>query len=201
VLFGLWYIVGLRHIELGRENIPKEPCIIVSNHQSLWETLALAAIFPSAAFVAKREISQFPIVGWYVTNYPMIMIDRAGRGQAIRKLIQQSRAALAEGRSVVLFPEGTRKSVSDRVSFRKGIEFLYAELQCPFLPVALNSGVFWGPDRKFKYKGTITISYLPSITPNLSMEQFKMVAETAIQNEKDRLLKELDIDPWIDAIG
>src|SRR5258708_1325642 len=57
LLFGLWYIVGLRHIELGRENIPKEPCIIVANHQSLWETLALAAIFPSAAFVAKQEVS------------------------------------------------------------------------------------------------------------------------------------------------
>jgi 1-acyl-sn-glycerol-3-phosphate acyltransferase len=201
VLFGLWYIVGLRYVECGRENIPKEPCIIISNHQSAWETLAFAAFFPNASFVSKQEMARVPIVGWFLRNYPMIMIDRKGGQRAIIKMIDESRDALRDGRSVIIFPEGTRKSVADDVIFKRGVESLYAELQRPVLPIAVNSGAFWGPDRLFKYNGVITVSYLSIIAPGLSNADFRQKAQSLIQIEKNRLLSQLDIAPWIDALG
>jgi 1-acyl-sn-glycerol-3-phosphate acyltransferase len=201
LLWGLWHIVGLRYEERGRENIPHGPSIIIANHQSKWETLAFAAIFPNASFVTKQEMLKVPIVGWFLKNYPMIMIDRKSGSLALRNLLRGARAALEDGRSVIIFPEGTRKSVSERVEFKKGVEFLYTEANKPVLPIAVNSGVFWGPDRLMKYNGVITVSYLPPILPGLSREEFSEKAQSMLQEEKDRLVKELDIEPWLEAVG
>ena len=190
-LLGLRYIVGLSHVERGRENIPDGPCIVAANHQSMWETLALCRLFPDAAFVAKQEISRIPVVGWHVKHYPMILIEREAGPSALRKTVAESRAALAAGRSIVIFPEGTRRRIADPVTFRRGIELLYSELQVPVLPVALNSGAFWSSDRSFKNKGVITVSYLPPIMPGLPREEFKARAESMLQAEKERLLAEV----------
>jgi 1-acyl-sn-glycerol-3-phosphate acyltransferase len=201
VLLGLWYVVGLRYAELGKENFPDEPCIIIANHQSPWETLAFAVFFRNAAFVTKQEMAQVPIVGWFLTNYPMIMIDRKRGRHAIERMLAESRATLAEGRSVIIFPEGTRKSVSDQVILKRGVEFLYVELERPVLPVAVNSGVFWGPDRMLKYSGLISVSYLPPIMPGLSGSAFLEKVESVLQAEKERLVSQLNVEPWLDALG
>lgn len=185
VLVGLKYIVGLDYVERGRENIPCEPCLIIANHQSSWETFALPALFAGASLVAKQETARIPLVGWYLTHYPLIMIDRGGGAGTLRKMIKGARAALAEGRSVIMFPEGTRKKTSERVEFRRGIEFLYSELGRPVLPVALNSGNFWQGVRKSK--GTISVSYLPPIMPGLSRAEFRKRAEALLQEEKEAL--------------
>jgi 1-acyl-sn-glycerol-3-phosphate acyltransferase len=197
----VWHIVGLKYVERGHENAPREPCIIIANHQSPWETLVLASKFPNAAFVAKKEMKRVPIVGWFLTNYPMILIERGGGLGAIRKLIRESSEALEAGRSVIIFPEGTRKSVSDKIVFKRGIEFLYSELRQPIFPIVVNSGVFWGPDRLFKFNGTITISYLPPIMPGLSQKEFKETTEALMQAEKEHLVHSLGIDPWLEALG
>lgn len=201
MVVGLKYIVGLVHVERGRENIPSEPCLIVANHQSPWETYVLTRLFPDASFVAKHEVGRIPIVGWFLKRYPMILIDRESGPSALRRMITQGRAAIAEGRSIIVFPEGTRMSVRDRVAFKRGVEFLYSELKRPVLPVALNSGVLWGPDRWFRYAGTVTVSYLPLIEPGLSRNAFRDRAEAVIQAEKDRLVSELDCEDWIEALG
>jgi 1-acyl-sn-glycerol-3-phosphate acyltransferase len=201
MIVGLKYIVGLVHVERGRENIPSEPCLIIANHQSPWETYVLSRLFPDASVVAKHELGRIPIVGWFLKRYPMILIDRESGPSAFRRMIAQGRAAIAEGRSIIVFPEGTRKSVRDRVVFRRGVEFLYSELKRPVLPVALNSGVLWGPDRWFRYAGTVTVSYLPLIEPGLSRNAFRDRAQAVIQAEKDRLASELDCEDWIEALG
>jgi 1-acyl-sn-glycerol-3-phosphate acyltransferase len=200
ILWGLSHIVGLRHVERGRENIPNEPCLIIANHQSAWETVALAVLFPATSFVAKQETARIPIVGWFLKNYPMIMVDRGGGGNAIRQLIADSRAVLAEGRSVIIFPEGTRKSTSERVVFKRGAEVLYAELNTPILPIALNSGVFWTRDGS-KCRGTITLSYLPPILPGLSGEEFREKAQALLEMERDRLVRESAARPALETVG
>lgn len=201
IIVGLKYIVGLVHAERGRENIPREPCLIVANHQSPWETYALSILFPDASIVTKREAGQIPLVGWFLKKYPMIIIDRESSTGAFRRMIAEGRKTIAEGRSVIVFPEGTRKSVHDRVAFRRGVEFLYSELRRPVLPIAVNSGVLWGPDRWFRYAGVVTVSYLPVIEPGLPREEFRRRAESVIQAEKDRLVGNLDCADWIDAMG
>ena len=177
VLVGLKWLVGLTYAERGHHNIPNEPCLIIANHQSTWETLAFLILFPDVAIIAKQELLTIPVFSWFLRKSPMILIDRESGTKAIRKMVDESRAALAEGRSVLIFPEGTRKLVSDPVEFKRGVELLYTKLDRVVLPVALNSGHFWGPGRPYKRAGTISVSYLSPIKPGLSGIEFTRQAE------------------------
>src|SRR5207237_2419842 len=105
------YVVGLDYREVGLENIPKGPCIIACNHQSLWETAALCVIFPDASIVAKKELRKLPLVGWFLERYPMILVDRSAGRQALRQMNDEARRAIGEGRKVLIFPQGTRQAV------------------------------------------------------------------------------------------
>jgi 1-acyl-sn-glycerol-3-phosphate acyltransferase len=184
ILAGLKWLVGLTYTERGRHNIPDEPCLIIANHQSTWETLAFLILFPDVAIVAKQELLTIPIFSWFLRKSPMILIDRESGSKAVRKMIDESRAALAQGRSVLIFPEGTRRPVSEPVEFKRGVELLYTKLDRPVLPVALNSGLFWEPGRTYKRAGTISVSYLRPIQPGLAGHEFTREAEQLLEAER-----------------
>jgi len=186
ILFGLRHIVGLTYVEEGRARIPAEPCLIVANHQSAWETLAFLTLVPNVAIVAKRELVAIPIVGWFLRRSPMIIIDRANGTQALRVMIDESRAAIAQGRSVLMFPEGTRGGIDDPVQFKRGVELLYAKLGLPVLPVAVNSGLYWPHGGSRHHPGAVTVSYLPLLPPGLSGAAFMEGTQGAIDAELDR---------------
>jgi 1-acyl-sn-glycerol-3-phosphate acyltransferase len=200
ILFLLRTVVGLNFVERGRENIPDGPCIIVCNHQSAWETIALATLFTDASFVAKIELLRIPVVGWFLHKYPMIMLNRSAAKSA-RQLLEQSAKAIREGRRVIIFPQGTRCDIDEPVEFKRGVAALYSYLGVPVLPVALNSGVFWSSERLMKYSGTITVSYLPQIAPGLDPVEFQLQAEKMITEAAAKLIEELDIDAWLLALG
>ena len=181
ILVGLRSIVGLSHVENGRDRIPDEPCLIVANHQSEWETIAFLILVPNLAIVAKQELGALPIVGWFLRHSPMILIDRQNGMSAIRVMIEESRAALAAGRSVLVFPEGERRSGGTQLEFKRGIELLYAKLGTKVLPVAVDSGRFWGADQPYKRPGTISVSYLDPIPPGLPSGDFVRRAERELQ--------------------
>ena len=181
ILVGLKWVVGLTYAERGQHNIPDEPCLIIANHQSTWETLAFLILFPDVAIVAKQELLTVPVFSWFLRKSPMILIDRESGSKAIRKMVDESQAALAQGRSVLIFPEGTRKSASEPIEFKRGVELLYTKLNRVVLPVALNSGLFWGPDRSYKQAGTIWVSYLSPIQPGLPGNEFTRAAEQLLE--------------------
>ena len=185
ILFGLRGIVGLRYVEEGRERIPAEPCLIVANHQSAWETLAFLVLVPDVAIIAKRELVAIPVVGWFLRRSPMIIIDRANGTQALRTMIEESRAAVAAGRSVLIFPEGTRSAFGAPVQFKRGAELLYGKLGLPVLPVAVNSGLYW-PSGSRSRPGTVVVSYLAPLAAGLSAAAFMEGTERAIERELDR---------------
>ncbi|MDQ0520968.1 lysophospholipid acyltransferase family protein [Methylobacterium gregans] len=185
ILFGLRGIVGLRYVEEGRERIPAEPCLIVANHQSAWETLAFLVLVPDVAIIAKRELVAIPVVGWFLRRSPMIIIDRANGTQALRTMIEESRAAVAAGRSVLIFPEGTRSAFGAPVQFKRGAELLYGKLGLPVLPVAVNSGLYW-PSGSLSRPGTVVVSYLAPLAAGLSAAAFMEGTERAIDRELDR---------------
>lgn len=187
VLVLLAVTTGIRHAVRGESNIPAQPCLIVANHQSTWETIAALALFPDVAIIAKRELLRIPVMGWYLRRSPMIVIDRDEAGKALREMTAQSRAALAEGRSVLIFPEGTRSSVDEPVSFKRGVELLYRTLDAPALLVALDSGRFWPRGSGLKQPGVITVSLLAPIPPGLPAAEFARRAEAAIEAEKATL--------------
>lgn len=186
ILFGLRRIVGLSYVEEGREHIPDGPCLIVSNHQSAWETLAFLILVPNCAIVAKRELVAIPIVGWFLRRSPMIIIDRANGTQALRIMIDESRAAIGEGRSIVMFPEGTRGEIGDPVQFKRGVELLYAKLGLPVLPVAVNSGLYWPHGGSRQRPGTVVVSYLAALEPGLGGSAFMRGTQDAIDAELNR---------------
>jgi 1-acyl-sn-glycerol-3-phosphate acyltransferase len=186
-LLGLAAIVGLTYRQRGRSNIPREPCLIVANHQSTWETIAFILLFPDVCVVAKQELLSIPVFRWYLRHSPMIIIDRETGAAAIRKMAEQSREALASGRSVLIFPEGTRRRFEEPVEFRRGVEFLYSMLQVQVLPVALNSGRYWGVGQPHKRAGVITVSYLAPIMPGQTATLFSLTVQALLESEKQSL--------------
>ncbi len=187
VLFGLKHAVGLDYIERGREAIPDEPCLIVCNHQSTWETIAFLLLVPDVAIIAKEELIRIPVFGWYLRRSPMIIIDRDAGMQALKTMVDESRGVLAQGRSVLIFPEGTRGSGKDELSFKRGVGMLYSRLNVPVVPVAVNSGRFWGRNLPYKRPGTITVSYRPVIPSGLSTKNFIRAAEDAVEAGREDL--------------
>jgi 1-acyl-sn-glycerol-3-phosphate acyltransferase len=162
--------------------------LIISNHQSTWETLAFLVMAPDVAIVAKKELLNIPVLGWYLRRSPMIIIDRASGAKSFSIMLEQSRKALSQGRSVLIFPEGSRKGPGEPVKFKRGAGLLYKHLGAPALPVALNSGCFWstagsGP----KSPGTIAVSYLPIIPPGLTEAEFTRTTESMLEAERSRI--------------
>jgi 1-acyl-sn-glycerol-3-phosphate acyltransferase len=191
IVFLLRFVVGLDYRERGRENIPDGPCIIACNHQSLWETLVLSTIFPEASIVAKKELIKLPIVGWYLYRYPMILLDRAAGRQALRQMIEEARRSTAEGRKVLVFPQGTRQAIDEPSKYIwAGVYALYSNLNLPVLPMVHNSGLFWGKKTLVMDSGTVTVSYLPVIPPGLNRKEFQESAERLIVDEARVLIAE-----------
>jgi 1-acyl-sn-glycerol-3-phosphate acyltransferase len=178
---------GLRHVVRGGDHLTAEPCLIIANHQSTWETVAALVLFPNVAIVTKRELLRIPVMGWFLKHSPMIIIDRSEAARALREMAAASSSALAEGRSVLIFPEGTRTAVGAPVKFRRGVELLYRALGVPVIPVATNSGRHWRLDSKAKLAGTIIVSILPPIAPGLGGVEFARKAEAVLQAEKSAL--------------
>ena len=148
VLAWLRWTVGLSHRVEGLEHLPKGPCIIASKHQSSWETMAYTVLFDDAAIVLKRELVWIPIVGWAMARAGNITVARGDGAKALRGLIKQAQDRKRQGRSILIFPEGTRVAVGDSKPYQVGVAALYRQLDLPVVPVALNSGLFWGR-RKF----------------------------------------------------
>jgi 1-acyl-sn-glycerol-3-phosphate acyltransferase len=181
--------VGIRLRVTGGEHIPHEgPALIASKHQSAFDTIVWLALLPRPAYVLKRTLLWIPVYGWYARAAGMIAIDRAARPAAIRHLMRAGEAALAEGRQIVIFPEGTRTAPGERRPYQPGIAALYARSGLPVIPVATDSGLCWSRRAFRKRPGTITVAVLPPIPPGLDREALLTCLEAAIEAETDRLL-------------
>ena len=186
----LWLLkvcVGLTVREIGAENIPAEPVLFAAKHQSAWETLYLSWRLNHPAFVLKKELLLIPLFGWFLARAGMIAIDRSGKAAALKRMVADAKAVLAQGRPVIIFPEGTRVAPGARRPYQPGIAALYNQLAVPVVPVALNSGLFWGRKAILKKQGVITIEYLPPIPPGLDRKTFMRELENRIEGAADRL--------------
>lgn len=165
--FNLWCaekICGLRYTVEGREHIPTQPCVILCKHQSAWETYALPCIFPQTlSWVCKRELLWIPFFGWGLAMMQPIAIDRKAGRRALEQLVEQGTKRLNDGRSVVIFPEGTRVAPGRKGRYGIGGAMLSERSGYPVLPIAHNAGEFW-PKRGFiKHPGKICVVIGPLI--------------------------------------
>ena len=164
VLWSTKIICKLDYVVHGLENIPtNNNGIILSKHQSAWETIALQKIFPPQIFLMKRELLWMPFWGWAMAALKPIAINRKAQKTALRILIEQGTARLNEGLWVVIFPEGTRTSPGERRKFNAGGALLAERSGFPVVPVAHNAGEFWPRYSFVKYPGTIQVRVGPVI--------------------------------------
>ena len=178
------------HMEVrGRENVPKEPCIVLCKHQSAWETFSLQTVFPPQTWVLKRELLWFPFFGWGLAMLKPIAINRSDGKQAIKQLLKQGKERLShDNLCVVIFPEGTRIPYGERGKYKIGGALLAASAGSLVVPVAHNAGKHWGRNAFLKRPGTIVMSIGKPIDPTgLKADEINRRVEEWIEAEVARL--------------
>ncbi|WP_193367197.1 lysophospholipid acyltransferase family protein [Pelagibius marinus] len=187
ILAALRLICGLKHQVRGRENLPEGPVLIAAKHQSAWDTIIFSILLWDHSFVLKQELMRIPLFGLYLWRAGLIPVDRRGGAKALRKMVAAAKRVAAQGRPMVIFPEGTRVAPEQQRPYQPGVAALYGQLQVPVVPVALNSGLFWRRNSFWKLPGTITLEFLPQIPPGLQRKDFLARLEQAIEGRSRAL--------------
>src|SRR5215472_17102006 len=174
----------------GHGKLLPGPVIVAAKHQAAWDTFALISLMKDPALVMKAELLSIPLYGAFCKKFELIPIQRELGPSALRQMVREARIRAAQGREIVIFPEGTRKSPGAPPDYKPGILFLYHDLKLPVCPVALNSGAFWPRHSYLRYPGTIIAEFLDPIPPGLPRQEFMDRLQSAIEGASDALLLE-----------
>lgn len=187
-LYWLKLTCGLTYTVKGKENIPQEACIIMSNHQSTWETMAIGAIFPPLIWVVKKELLYIPVFGWGLALTHPIALNRSAGRKAVDQLVEKGIQKLEEGRWILIFPEGTRTPPGTKRKFKIGAALLAEKSGAPILPVAHNSGNFWARKQLTKKSGVVEVVIGPLIqTKNKAAAEINQEVFDWISAEREKL--------------
>jgi len=182
------WICGIRWQIEGLEHLPDRPAVILSKHQSAWETLAFQLFFPPQVYLLKRELLWIPFFGWGLALMSPIAIDRSRGRAALRQLAARGAERLAQGFWIVVFPEGTRMAPGQRRKYQLGGAWLAARTHAPVVPVAHNAGLRWPRNGFFKRPGLITVRVGPTIdSAGRTAETINQMAETWIEDQQREL--------------
>ncbi len=160
---------------------PVGPALYASKHQAMFETLELQSLLDGPAMVIKEELANLPIWGWAARRYGALVIDRSASATALRQMMRDGKAAKAAGRSVLIFPEGTRVKPGETPPLKSGFAGLYRALAMPTVPIALDSGILM-PKTGAKHPGVITIRFGEVIPPGLPREEIDARVHAAINS-------------------
>jgi len=191
-VFVLWWskwVCGIHYQVEGQINIPNEPCIVLCNHQSIWETFFLQTVFSPLSTVLKKELLSIPIFGWGAKVLKAIPIDRGEPIKAYKQLIKEGQDRVISNRSVLIFPEGTRVPLGKKVKFNRGGASLAHLSQAPIIPVAHNAGLFWPSKGFFLKPGLITVRIgKPIYSSEHNKKQLYEESTTWIESNRDSLV-------------
>jgi len=186
----MWWmrvICGTRVEVRGRENLPDGAALIASKHQSAWDTFGLIPLTRDPAMIMKQELLSLPLYGWFSRKFEMIPVRREIGPAALRQMAREAAKRAAQGRDIVIFPEGTRRAPGAPPDYKPGVILLYQALGIPCVPVALNSGYFWPRHSIMRRPGTIIVEFLPAIPPGLPRAEFMAVLQDRIETATARL--------------
>ncbi|HEV3430576.1 MAG TPA: lysophospholipid acyltransferase family protein [Paraburkholderia sp.] len=188
-LFVARWLVGIRYRIEGMENLPNGPAVLLSKHQSAWETLAFPALMPRPlCYVFKRELMFVPFFGWALGMLKMVHINRKEGKNAFTSVIRQGKLRMAEGAWVIMFPEGTRIPVGKTGKYKTGGPRFAIETGAPVVPIAHNAGHVWPRNSFIKYAGIVTVSIgKPIDTTGLTPDEVNTRVETWIEAEMRRI--------------
>jgi 1-acyl-sn-glycerol-3-phosphate acyltransferase len=188
----MWVVAAIRVEVRGQHLLPAGPYIIAAKHQSAWDTIYWHSGAADPAVVMKHELLFIPFYGLFALKVGMIPVDRSAGSSAMRSLLKGAKRAAAVGRPVVIFPQGTRVAPGVAAPYQPGVAALYKALNCPVVPVALNSGVFWPRRRFLRRPGTLVLEYLDPIPPGLDRPTFMAELERRIETASDALVAAAD---------
>lgn len=189
-------LVGLDYQVRGLDRIPETTAIFAVKHQSAWDTITAHLLVKDPAIALKQELTRVPIFGRCLLHAGMIKLDRGNAAQALRSLIEGGKQAVARGSPILIFPEGTRTPPGEKGRYHPGVAALYKQLGLPVVPVALNSGLYWGRRSFAKRAGTILVEFLEPIPPGLDRRDFMKELEQRIETATTRLIAEAEnVDP------
>ncbi|WP_020558224.1 lysophospholipid acyltransferase family protein [Thiofilum flexile] len=187
----LWWLkvtCNLTYQVRGQEHLPQRPVVIISNHQSTFETLIIPQLVDRVTWVLKRELLMIPFFGWGLVHTKPIAINRKDGRSSVAQIKQLGKEKLDDGISIAIFPEGTRIGATEKVPYKIGGGILATYAQVPVLLMAHNSGVFWPRHSFIKYPGVVTLSIGPVIdTTNLTANAVTEQAQAWIEAERQRL--------------
>ena len=170
-------ILGIRVRLAGA--IPTGPHLIAVKHQSMLETLEMVRLTNLPIIVIKKELADIPLFGWMTRRYGVIPVERTAGAKALRSLVEEGRRAVATGRPVIIYPEGTRVRVGQAPKLRSGFAALYRAFGLPVVPVATDSGLVWG--RGFVHRsGTMTLKVGEIIPPGLKRDEVEARVHASI---------------------
>ena len=188
VLFGLRWIAGVRVEFRGLEHRPTGAALIAAKHQGMLDVVAPFAILDDPCFVLKKELMPLPFFGWFAWKTKMIAVDRSAHSKALKDMVRQTRARLADDRQILIFPEGTRTTPGEPADYKPGVAAIYRDVNAPCWPIATNSGVHW-PAHGFKrYPGVVVFEFLPPIPAGLKRAEFMTELENRIETASTALL-------------
>ena len=182
-------ICNIKHKIDGLENIPENSVLVVSKHQSAFETFAFYYYLSDCFFVHKKELYIIPIFGQYLFKANMVAINRSGGTKTMRKMLEDVNVRLKKGKSIIIFPEGTRKEPGSDPDYKTGFIGIYKNTKKKILPVALNSGLCWSKKSWILKRGKITIKFLPIIEENLNKIEVLKKVQDSIEAESNKLLE------------
>jgi 1-acyl-sn-glycerol-3-phosphate acyltransferase len=172
------YILGIRTRVEGTP--PRGAALVPVKHQSMYETMEIVLMLDQPALVLKRELADLPLWGWVVRRYGNIPIDRAGGAAALRRMMRAAEAAIAEGRPIIIFPEGTRVPPGQQPPLQSGFAGLYRALKLPVVPVAVDSGRLAPRNSFVKRPGIVTFRFGEAIPPGLKRDEIEARVHAAI---------------------
>ena len=187
--FCLKYIMATKIEVKGKENIiNNQKYFVVSSHQSIFETFFLQTIFENPLFILKKELIRIPLFGWYLKKMGCISIDRNKISKENLNFSDEvSKVIKNTNKTLIIFPQGTRKNFDDRSTFKKGFARIYNDLEIACLPVAINSGKVWPKNGMLTSNQHITVSILNILPPGKEQNTFATEVEKIIYNELDKI--------------
>ncbi len=187
-LWGLRVIVGATVTVKGLEKLPHGACLVAMKHQATLDIFSPFTFLNDPAFVLKQELMATPVLGWHAARLKMIPVVREAGAPALRRMMAAAREAVAAGRPIVIYPEGTRRAPGAPPDYKPGVAGMYRDLNIPCAPVALNSGLVWPARGLLRRPGRVTIEILDAIPPGLSRAAFLRELETRIETATTALL-------------
>jgi len=189
IIFLLRFILRVKVSFSGIENLKKnEKFFVASAHQSLLETFILQAPLQYPIFILKKELLKIPLFGWYLKKIGSIDIVRDTTTKDNLNFFEKVKSNIETSkRPLLIFPQGTRVKIGERLSFKKGVGRIYEALNLPCIPVALNTGKVWPKNSFLKYNNDIKISFLEPIEPGKDKNVFIKDLETVIYSSIDKL--------------